>query len=383
MGEKKAIAILGFNRDFRREHRIRNEIEVFAPEYTIDGFGGEAVGGVEHFWHVERPHQLVRKIVVLLGALVPVFRIKFESRFYERYANLIRCKGYRFVIAHHVDDALIASYSGVPFLFHSHEYLPRQFDGSWVFRFTEMRYRHVAIQRILSKAVLTIVEGNRVAQEYSSVYDIPLERFATMPSMPRYHQLQPSRSTEGGKINLVHHGLLVPERGIALLIDIVEALGDGYTLTLMGPGPPHYIAKLRHRAALLGNVFVREPVSYEEIVSEINSYDLGLIVFGSPHYHHRYMTVPNKFWECLQARVPVLVSPGSAMADYIHQYECGVVGESQSLEGFVSAIRSLSRVAIIAMKDRCNSLAWSHSRDSWLVSYRESVSRAVDESQSG
>ncbi|TFH41421.1 MAG: glycosyltransferase, partial [Lysobacterales bacterium] len=253
-----------------------------------------------------------------------------------------------------------------------------QLDGSRLFRFTEMRYRHLALKQILSNAVLIIVEGDRVARQYASVYGIPNDRFIVMASMPEYRPKFAQIAVQPQIINLIHHGNLIPERGIELLMDVAISLGPEYRLTLMGPGTEAYVASLNAKAEKAGNIEIVPPVPYTEIVEKLHGYDLGLIVFGSPHFHHKYMTVPNKFWECLQARVPVLVSPESAMADYVRESGCGIVAEQASLAGYVAAIRSLSREDIRVLKARCEEKAWIHSRDSWLEAYAERVNRAVD-----
>ena len=372
------IAILGLNRQFAKEHRIINEIEAFSPKYTIDGYGSDSVQSLKYFNTVKRPMSLLRRSVILLGGLFPRFRIWFENKFYRNYAEHIKVRGYRFIVSHNIDDALIGLATGIPFLFHSHEYLPRQFDGSLLFRFTESRYRDKALCSILPSAVLTIVEGEAVAREYALNYGIPLDRFIVMPSMPRYRDNIKKESKVDSSINLIHHGLLVPERGIELLMDIAVTLGSGYRLALMGPGPIDYVQSLKVRAKKAGNIDIIEPVPYDQIVETLLDYDLGLIIFGSPHFHHTYMTVPNKFWECLQARVPVLVSPSSAMAEYVKESGCGIVSDTASIESYVAAVRSLSLHDIAALKTRCEEKAWIHSRDSWLNTYSESVEKAID-----
>lgn len=373
------IAIIGVDRDFSTQPRIINEVEVFSGRYLIDGFGKIPGIGLLVFFRLCRPGPLIRKLVYILGGFLPKFRIFFELFYYRNYIEKIKRSDYRFVISHQIDDCLIAMAAGIPFFFHSNEYLPRQFDGSRLFRFVESRYRHMVIQSILSEAILTIVEGDAVAREYASVFGIPEDRFIVMPNMPRYRDSFREKNVEPGPIKLVHHGALVPERGVELLMDVASHLGPGYHLTLMGPGPSDYLESLKRRAEKSGNIEIVSSVPYDEIVETLNGQDLGLIIFGSPHYHTKYMTVPNKFWECLQARVPVLVSSESAMSAYVRESGCGIISGTATLEGYVSAIRSVSRDDIAAMKAVCEEKAWIHSRDSWLRTYRERIDLAVDD----
>ena len=326
---------------------------------------------------------ILRRFIILIGGVFPRLRIAFEKRYYRKHIEKIRSEDYRFIIPHHIADGLAAVESGIPFLFHSHEYLPLQFDRDWLFRFTEIRYRFLALKKILQKAVLIVVEGDKVARKYSQEFRIPLENFIVMPSMPKYHTFNDAKKGNdldevAVPIKLIHHGNIFPERGIELLVDIVSVLGPTHQLTLMGSGPNKYLTALKLRASAFGNITVRDPVPYVDIVETLHGHDLGLVVFGSPHYHHKYMTVPNKFWECLQARVPVLVSPDSAMAELIRNSGCGIVAESATLDGYVNAIQSLTPQDYTKMKARCEALAWNHSRDSWISSYGERVEKVID-----
>lgn len=375
--ERARVAILGLDRHFEREHRIRNELLSLSSLYEVDGYGNNGVGGVADFTVVRHPPKWLYRMVKLGGAVLPRLRIGFERWWYRSVAAALRNRRYRFLVPHNIPDGLVAVSSGVPFVFHAHEYLPRQFDGSLWFRLTEIRYRRTALSRILPQTALTVVEGHKVAVGLATAFGMPRGRFHVMPSMPAYRPTVAINSTIGPVIRLVHHGLLVPQRGLELLIAVAGCLGPDYHLTLMGPGQADYLRRLSGAGNGQDNVTFKEPVAYERIVESLHGEDLGLIVFGSPHYHHKYMTVPNKFWECLQARVPVLVSPESGMADYVRESGCGIVASDASLEGYVEAIRSMTKEQLVAMKRECDRRAYRHSRDSWLEEYSRTLTDAV------
>jgi glycosyltransferase involved in cell wall biosynthesis len=375
------IAILGINRHFPQEHRIRTEIKSLAKGYRVDGYGESGVEGLCHFYKVQQPNKHIYRLVKVMGGLFPRFRICAEKLYFRRLVGDIYSKGYCFLICHNIADGLLALDSSIPFVFHSHEYLPRQFDGSLLFRLTEVRYRKCALNIIFSRAALVIVEGDSVANMYASTFGISRDRFYVMPSMPAFTRQFEKNNKKTTTVQLIHHGMLVPERGLELLIDIAALLGSKYHLTLMGPGPEQYIDELKDKARKIGNVSIMPPVPYENIVEALHGNDLGLVVFGSPHFHHKYMTVPNKFWECLQARVPVLVSPDSAMAEIIKDNGCGIVSDTPTLKGYVATIRALTDDDIKGMRKKCEELAWSHSRDSWLETYSNTIRDAVSQTK--
>lgn len=364
------ICILGFNRYFDKEPRMRNELEVFRDFYKIQGYGLSPLVGIDSFVEVRRIPTLLRRFVLVLGAFFPSARIAFEKFYYRNLIKSLNKINYSFLISHGIDDSIIASYSIHRFAFHSNEYLPLQFDGSLIFRLTEIRYRKVALRRILNQASIVVTEGDTVANKYVTEFAIDRGKFIVMPSMPRFHNFNSIIKSSNAHIKLIHHGILAPVRGIDLLVELISKLDSRFSLTLMGPGPLSYINKLKAKAARLGNLTIVDPVEYEEIVTAIHEYDLGLVIFGSPHYHHKYTTVPNKFWECLQARIPVLVSPISAMAEIVRKSGCGIVAPAPTIEGYLEAIRVLTKGDILKMKKKCEDLSWLHSRDSWLETYR-------------
>ena len=366
------VAILGFGRKFQNEPRIRNEILALKYHYEIDGYGNSSVEGINKFYTINQPNKLLYRIIKILGSFFPDIRIKFELLWYKNITRLIKKNNYKYIIVHNILDALAAIDGKTPVIFHSHEYLPREFDGSFIFRLTEMRYREKALKITLNYSSSIVVEGDSVASEYSKNFMLNKSKFLIVASKPEFRK-KTNRISITKPIRLIHHGLLDPERGIELFIEIARQLGNNYQVTIMGPGSKEYILKLKNLSADLKNFFIKPPVKYEEIVETISNHHLGLVIFNSPHYHHKYMTVPNKFWECLQARLPVLVSSDSAMSEYVMNENCGIVSDGDDLESYVDAIRNTSITEINKMKMNCENKSKAHSRDSWIHSFREKI----------
>jgi glycosyltransferase involved in cell wall biosynthesis len=373
--EQESVVILGLGRTFGAEHRIRNQVRALSGRYQIYGYGSAGLDPVTQFTIVAMPPKFLCRGVKLLGALFPRMRLFLERRFLHALGQEVKAENPRFLLAHGILDGLIALESGVPYVFDSNEYLPRQFDGMLLWRLTEIRYRRIALKRIFRQASLITVEGDRVADAYATEFSLPREKLHVVANMPTFRKTFESIQARSTKIRLIHHGILAPQRRLELLIETTRQLGSEYELTLMGAGPNEYTARLRALAAQAGNITIAEPVPYAQIVEALHGYDLGLVFFGSPHFHHKFMTVPNKFWECLQARVPVVVSPDSAMAHYVRKHDCGVVADVHSIEGFVQAIRNLNAARIQEMKSKLEEMAFLHSSDSWIGQYADVVTR--------
>lgn len=362
------VAILGVARDFAMEPRIKAEIAALAPLRRTVGFGENGTLELDRFVRASCPARWKRLVARLSGCIVPQLRMAIEMRHRPSPYRHIAKGSFEFAIAHHISDALAAIESAVPFLFHSHEYLPRQYDSSLLFRLSESRYRRVALQRIFRHAVATIVEGQRVAELYSEEFGVPIDRFIVMPSMPvfRAHVDRVPQVRHDGAVRMIHHGYISPVRGIEGLLEVRASLGDRYSLTLMGPGDPAYLAKLRRHPLACKMVEFRDAVPPARVVEEISVYDIGLVAFFVPHFHCRITAVPNKFWDCLQARVPPVVLPESAMADIVRSSGCGWVARGNSLDDYASSIAALTDSDVALARTCCENTAWIHSRDSWL-----------------
>jgi hypothetical protein len=203
-----------------------------------------------------------------------------------------------------------------------------------------------------------------------------------MPSMPEFRAqvaFKPTMGPGSGVVRLIHHGYLAPVRGIEALLEVRAKLGDRYSLTLMGPGDPAYIRRLRDHPLSANMVDIRSPAPPERVVEEVSAFDLGLVAFFVPHFHCRVTAVPNKFWDCLQARVPVVVLPDSAMASIVQSTGCGWVASDNSLDAFVARIVSLTPEDLHRARGRCELYAWIHSRDSWLTSLGTAILERVRE----
>jgi len=375
LSQKGSVIILGLGRSFGAEHRIRNQVRALSGRYQIQGYGRAGLDSLIQFTAVAMPPKFFYRAVKLLGALFPRVRLLLERRFIRPLGQEVKTKNPRFLIAHDILDGLVALESGVPYVFDSHEYLPRQFDGMLLWRLTEIAYRRIALQEIFKQAALITVEGDRVAKAYAKEFSLPIDKLHVVPNMPALRKrLDPVEQT-WARTRLIHHGIFAPQRRLELLIEIVRQLGPEYELTLMGKGPSDYTAHLKTLAAQAGNVAIVDPVPYAQIVEALHVHDVGLVFFGSPHFHHKFMTVPNKFWECLQARVPVVVSPDSAMAPYVREHDCGVVPDVHSAAGYVQAIRRLSAARIREMKSKLEEMAFQHSSDSWISQYADVVTR--------
>ncbi len=191
----------------------------------------------------------------------------------------------------------------------------------------------------------------------ASIADLYAERYAVRPQVMRnaapWADLSPT-AVDGPGIRLVHSGGAIPGRNLEAMLDVVAALGDGYSLDLyLMPGGDggRYLRALRERAAGHPGITFHEPVAPEELPATLNAYDVG--VFWIPPFNaNAARTLPNKLFDFVQARLAVAVGPSPEMARVVTDHGLGVVSTDFSVAACAESLAGLTREQVAGFKAR-------------------------------
>lgn len=370
------ILIAGKDFSFAYEPRIINQTDALKTRFRLIGLGSKTNENMNRFYVFRSSRFIERfiKLTTLLGSPVRFFLFKM---YLSARIGFLKNEPVDLVIANNLDNGVIALLLGRPFVFDSHEYLIGQMnENNWWWRMENSYYKYV-LAKILAASALVTAEGERVIEKYRSQFTIPCDNFLCTPNTPKYHNITPAQQGSG-PITFIHHGLASPRRGLDFFIHIFGQLPQDYRLTLMLSNTSHpYYKELVAKAAPYDNISFAPPVPYADIVSEISQYDASLVFFNSNNYHHKFMTVPNKFWESLQARLPVVVSAASAMADTVEKYRAGFTCEGSTVQDFVHCIQKISRERITECKRNIQENAFLFSAESWYPKYVSKVDAII------
>src|SRR5207253_1639169 len=113
----------------------------------------------------------------------------------------------------------------------------------------------------------------------------------------RLYGIDPAR-----KIVLCQGGLL-PRRGLEDLADAARELPEDVAVVFLGLGPRSYVESLAQRAR--GRACIGRAVSQGDLLAHTADADLGIITNRGPGLNN-VNGGPNRLFEYLQARVPVL-----------------------------------------------------------------------------
>ena len=104
----------------------------------------------------------------------------------------------------------------------------------------------------------------------------------------------------------------------------------------------------------------------KDIVQYVSSYDMGVYLLNDSSFNHRH-ALPNKFFEYIQARLGLVISPLPDMSAMLRQHDLGVVARDFTPQAFAEAIRSLTPESIARFKsnahDAARSLCWERNEE--------------------
>lgn len=305
---------------------------------------------------------------------------QYLFRFYDQfYWNLYRLKllsffknhDYDVIISHDIPTlplCLAISDGKSKVIFDSHDYHPAEFDENLAWVLFEKPFIIYLCKKYIPKVDLFITSSIGIAEEYHKLLNIMPK---VITNARAYCQLEPS-SVDEKKIRMVHHGAAISGRKIEKMIEVQKKLGENYELHLYltGEGSPYY-KKLINKS-LGHNVFFHKPVSYNNIVREINQYDIGLYLMSIPNLNN-YIAIPNKIYEFIQARLCCVVSPTIELKRIVNENNVGIVSCDFTSEVMAAEIKKLSANQIFEYKYACNIAAKQLSSDENLKLIREYV----------
>ncbi len=242
-----------------------------------------------------------------------------------------------------------------PVILDAREYYPRQFEQSFLWNLTLSGINDYVCRKYFPRLdhIFTVSPG--LAQGYHEEYGLDCE---LLPSCPYYQDIAPAPAHDG-PVRCIHHGAASSGRRLEVMLEAFRLLEGIATLDVMlVPNEPDYYDKLRQLAGAAGNIRFLDPVPMDEIVARISGHDVGVFLLPDNTFNHR-RTLPNKFFEYVQARLALAITPLPDMSAMLRQYDLGVVAKDFTPQAFAAAIRSLTPESIARFKSNAHNAAQS------------------------
>ena len=177
---------------------------------------------------------------------------------------------------------------------------------------------------------------------------------------------------------VLYHGVIMNGRGIE---NIIKAIADtkGVKCIILGFGDDTYIRELKKMVAVnrLEEVVVfHDAVPQDELWTYVGAVDVGIVMIDNICLSY-YYSLPNKFFQNVQAHTPVIGSDFPEIKRMIEKYNIGVVCKADSPEALGEAImrlkndkdlyNSFKRNLKIASKELC----WGNEKNKLIEKYKE------------
>jgi len=263
---------------------------------------------------------------------------KWKKRDTQNESNL------NLIICHDLDllPYLFKNYSNTRIILDAREYYPEQYNDRILWRILlQPGVRRICKKYLpLIQALITV--SNPIAERYTCEFQT---NSIVVDSSAEY---EPRKKLESNpsQIRFVTHGLASKTRHIEVMIEAFGYLPNSFTLDLvLVPGNSRYFRRLERLVRRTPNTRILSPVVFSEIPKLLCKYDAGVIFFPPTNFNIA-STLPNKFFECIQARLPLVIGPTPPMVEVIEKYKIGFVTADFSPASLAFTISKITRKSL-------------------------------------
>lgn len=351
--EKLNILIFS-KRPFHNSPRIIREIEALNSNFNIYAIG--ETKPLNNSTKFEYIYDLRTTLDKLLNKINYIFRsllgIKLTIPRYSKVSDFVVRYNISLLIIHEpiflpLAFALKEKFN-LKVVFNAHEYHPLEFEDQFGWLESVGAVYSKLYKKYLSKLDLMINVCDGIAEKCFKEYHV---KSIVIPNAAFSSKI-PIFESDGDKIKIIYHGAILESRKIEDMIKVAELLGENYIFDIMGTSTDfnkEYFQILSERIVNSPNVSFKKPVQFDEIISAINQYDLGIYILRPNGFNNEY-ALPNKIFEYMQAKLAIAISPSREMRSIVEKYNLGVVADNFSPESLAEKIKELSKQDIFKFK---------------------------------
>ena len=208
----------------------------------------------------------------------------------------------------------------------------------------------------------TIVVSDSIAEDYSRLYNV---RAHVVRNCPPFQQVENNHSDLRSRLNVapsttlfIYIGGYARNRGIEEIIEAFKG-ADPAIATVVFIGFGALEPMILDASEKCPSIRVLPPVTTEEIVRLASGADFGLVLTKPSCLSYDY-SLPNKFYDCLMAELPVVVSDTKEVALVVSKFRIGIVWRLSGGQDLKEAIKAAIDTPPGPMKQ-----AIRHHKHSW------------------
>ncbi|GAA1629006.1 glycosyltransferase family protein [Georgenia ruanii] len=369
MPDRPRLLILAFS-PIHRDARVLRQVRLLAGRYEVTTCGyGPKPDGADH--HVQIPDELIywhkSRSLLIQRRYAAVYRSNAVVR---HLRDALPREHFDVVLADDIDTVPLALSLHPRGGVHAdmHEYAPRENEHLWRWRWFVAPYVRWQCRTFLTRVDSVSTVGEGLATEYDREFGI---HASVVVNAAPLAPLAPARVAD--PIRLVHSGNAQRNRALGLMVDAVEAASRPVTLDLyLVPNDAAYLEELRARVAGNPAITIHDPVPPADLPRTLAAHDVGVFVLPPVTFNYLW-TLPNKFFDYVQARLGLIVGPSPEMAGLVRRHGLGAVTDGFTAADLTRAIDELDPANVARWKHASHAVAEEYSAERQVQGWADAV----------
>lgn len=336
-----------------RDARVLRQVKFLSGfgEVTTVGFGSKPEGAS---YHIQVPDGLATLPQTIFGVIKLLLRlhssVECQSPASAWVVEQNIHNSWDLVVANdaRVLDLAFKLAGDAPLWADMHEWAPEERTHILSWRVLVAPFMVHLCQKYLPHASLITTVSEGIADLYQKNFGVNVQMFKNACV---YQNLQPSE-VDSRNIRCVHSGAAIHGRGLEQMLRVFAELSDRFTLDLYLVEASDGGAHLRELKSIASNdsrVTFRDPVAPGDLPATLSAYDVGVFWIPPTHTNAR-LTLPNKFFDFVQARLALAIGPSEEMVGELSRYGLGVVSESFEDAAIISSMEKLTTEKVVEFK---------------------------------
>lgn len=346
----KSVLVICFN-DLRIDARVSRQIDFLKSDYKVTAvcFDAYSTSSFEVYKIRKTKLTFLRKILSALFLITGFYYAAYWLlHAYRHHVNELKQRKFDIIVANDAESLPLASAiasANTKIFFDAHEYAPRQFEDRLSWRIFFQRFNTYLCKKYIPCVSGMSTINNGLAAAYEKNFGIkPIVITNAAPFVAHTPTVRDQLP-----IRLVHHGIFNRSRQPEIMIELMKLLDNRFTLDLIYilPQPVSqqtidYFESFKKKAAETGKITIRPSLKSSEIIATIHArYDMGIILVPPINFNYEN-GLPNKLFDCIQARLAMCVGPLREIANVVRQFKIGVVSDDFTAQGMAAAIQKIS-----------------------------------------